>query len=73
MVQQIGVITMEQTTTPAYKYLADLYLDWLNNYLTLSLFADHNGISKEEATILIDMGRNFHEQIATQHNTRGKQ
>ena len=39
----------------------DLYLDFVNNYLTLSAYADHNGLTVEQAKALIDLGRECHE------------
>lgn len=29
--------------------LIDAYLDWRNNYLFLETYAEHNGITKEQA------------------------
>lgn len=37
--------------------LAQVYLDWLNNFLTIAGFAEHYGLHDEEAAILIDLGR----------------
>lgn len=34
-----------------------LYLDWLNNFLTLEKFAEHHGISLETAEKIRDLGR----------------
>jgi len=38
-----------------------LYLDWLNNFLTLERFAEYYGITLEEAAIVINTGRDDHE------------
>lgn len=38
-----------------------LYLDYLNNYLSLELFAFHNGLKKEEAVILLEAGKKLNE------------
>lgn len=45
----------------ARQTLIDLYLDWFNNYLTVELFAEHNGLTVEQAQRLIDLGRDIHE------------
>lgn len=37
----------------ARNYLEELYLDWINNYITIDKFAEHNGITHEQATKLI--------------------
>lgn len=33
--------------------LIELYLDYRNNYLTIAKFAEHNGITKDQAHSLI--------------------
>ena len=45
----------------AHQYLADLYLDWFNNFLSIEAFAAHNGITEEHAQALIDLGKYYHE------------
>jgi hypothetical protein len=37
--------------------LEALYLDYLNNFLTVSAFADHYGMSDYQAEIILDAGR----------------
>jgi hypothetical protein len=37
--------------------LEALYLDYLNNFLTVSAFADHYGMSDSQAEIILDTGR----------------
>lgn len=36
---------------------AAMYLDWINNFLTIGAFADHYNISDETAARIIDLGR----------------
>jgi len=38
-------------------YYDDLYLDYVNNFISVQAFADHYGISKEKANKIIDLGR----------------
>lgn len=45
--------------------LADLYLDWFNNYLTVANFADAEGITLLEANQLIALGKKYHEERVT--------
>jgi len=40
---------------------AELYLDWINNFLTLEPFAEYYGITLEEAATVINTGRDDHE------------
>jgi hypothetical protein len=40
-------------------YLIDLYLEFRNNYLTVSLFSEHLGMTEEQGKQLIDLGRNL--------------
>jgi hypothetical protein len=39
----------------ARDYLTKVYLDWVNNYFFVSTFAEHNGITEEQAELLIDL------------------
>ena len=36
--------------------LAADYLDWVNNYLSVELFAEHRGLTVAEAKMLITLG-----------------
>lgn len=44
--------------------LADLYLEWWNDWLTVERFAEYHGVSVADATTLINMGREYHNQRA---------
>ena len=44
--------------------LADLYLEWWNDWLTVDRFAEYHGVTVADATALISMGREYHEQRA---------
>lgn len=37
--------------------LIDTYLDWWNNYASIGTYADHNGLTFEQAKELIDLAR----------------
>jgi hypothetical protein len=37
--------------------LINVYLDWRNNYLTIDKYAEHNGLTVNEAQTLIDLSR----------------
>tara|TARA_Y100000588_G_scaffold244854_1_gene259050 strand:- start:3121 stop:3324 length:204 start_codon:yes stop_codon:yes gene_type:complete len=39
----------------------DMYLDYVNNFLSLEAFAAHYGISMDLATLVIKEGRILHE------------
>jgi hypothetical protein len=41
----------------ARTYLENLYLDWRNNYLSIDVFAEHNGITKEQAEALLKIAK----------------
>ena len=43
------------------KQLEIMYLDYFNNFLTISRFADYYGITENEAKIIIDAGRKINE------------
>lgn len=38
------------------------YLDWVNNFISTDSLAEHYGITQEEASFLINMGRKYHEE-----------
>lgn len=42
--------------------LINFYLDWVNNFASLSRVAEHYSITESEADQLIDMGRKYHEE-----------
>jgi hypothetical protein len=44
----------------AREYLEALYLDWYNNYVGISTFAEHNGLTDDQASILIDLARSVY-------------
>jgi hypothetical protein len=37
--------------------LISAYLDYVNNYLTVEKYAEHNGLTTEQGTILINLAR----------------
>ena len=39
----------------ARTYLQAVYLDWVNNYLTVEKFAEHNGLTEDQANALISL------------------
>jgi hypothetical protein len=41
--------------------LIEFYLDWVNNYLSVSKMADAYGLSFEVTVNLIEIGKNLHE------------
>lgn len=43
-------------------YLADLYLDWVNNFLTIAVFAEYYGLDEEDARDLLKLAKKSHEQ-----------
>ena len=42
----------------ARDYLTALYLDWVNNYLTMGVFAEHHGLTCEQAENLVKLAKN---------------
>jgi hypothetical protein len=41
--------------------LALIYLDWINNYLTIAGYAAHYGLYESEAETLINLARSCYE------------
>jgi|TARA_R110000782_G_scaffold49179_3_gene107179 hypothetical protein len=46
----------------AYNWLRLLFLDWTNNFISVSAFANEHGLTESDAKILINMGRRYHEE-----------
>lgn len=40
--------------------LIETYLDFFNNYLTISLFAEHRGLSEEQGKQLIELAKSVY-------------
>lgn len=47
------------------QYLINLYLDYVNNWLTLDKFAEFHEITKGEAHTIIEIGKKYHEEYVT--------
>ena len=45
-----------------YEKLQNLYLDWLNNFLTRDRFASWYDISEEQGNRIIEIGRKVHDR-----------
>jgi len=43
-------------------YLADLYLDFVNNFLTIEIFAEYYGLDEDDASDLLKLAKKSHEQ-----------
>jgi len=46
------------------KILVDMYIDWVNNFVSIDTFAEHHGLHKNEAIRLITLAR---EVFQTEH------
>jgi len=47
--------------------LQAIYLDFLNNFLTVERFAEHYGLEQNEAQSIINKGRDLHNSITEDH------
>jgi len=47
--------------------IQDTYLEYVNDYLTITTFAEHKGLTYDEAEDLIRLGRNLHERIVAEN------
>lgn len=50
--------------TPIKNVLADFYLEFLNNWLTIERYAEFNDMSINDCQMLINMGRVCHNERA---------
>jgi hypothetical protein len=44
--------------------LRHMYVEWMNNYLTVEKFAEHHEMTVNDAQVLIDLGRSALEHYA---------
>ncbi len=44
--------------------LRQLYLDYVNDYLTVEVFAEHHGLSVGDAYLVLQAGKRLHEDYA---------
>lgn len=56
-IQRFNEAYDEPINTQACTYIAAIYLDYVNNFLTVERFAEHHGLYKHEAETLIKLGR----------------
>ena len=47
--------------------IQDAFLEYMNDYLTISTFAEHKGLTWDEANDLIRLGRQLHERIVEEN------
>ena len=47
--------------------IQDMYLEYVNDYLTITTFAEHKGLTYDEAEDLIRLGRKIHERIVEEN------
>lgn len=47
--------------TTARSLLEALYLDYFNNYLSVEKYAEHNGLTTEQAEAVLRLARSVHE------------
>jgi hypothetical protein len=47
--------------------IQDAFLEYTNDYLTISTFAEHKGLTWDEANDLIRLGRQLHERIVEEN------
>lgn len=50
-----------------YEAVTALYLDYVNNFLTIEKFASHHGITPKDATALLQMGKAYGEFGSVHH------
>lgn len=63
---------MQYLTETQQNEYADLYLDYVNNFLTVDYFAEYHGIQRGQALSLITYGRDCHELRVQANKARYK-
>jgi len=52
--------------------IIEIYLDWVNNFLSLDKFAEHYGLDEIDAHYIIDLGRKLNEEEATKNKLKNE-
>lgn len=47
--------------------IQEAFLEYTNDYLTITTFAEHKGLTYDEAEALIRLGRKLHERIVEEN------
>jgi len=47
------------------KVLVDMYLDFVNNFISVARFAEYHGVSGEHARAMLDAGRAIYQSWST--------
>ena len=58
---------MKQRANMLKETIQAAYLEYVNDYLTITTFAEHKGITYDEAEALIRLGRGLHERIVEEN------
>jgi hypothetical protein len=59
--------TFTQLTEQSNEEIIAIYLDWVNNFLSLDKFADHYGLDEIDAYEIIELGRILNNEKATKN------
>jgi hypothetical protein len=49
------------------KQLQNMFLEYINNFLTVARFAEYYGFTESEAKQLIDLGHEVHERLVAEY------
>ena len=52
--------------------IIEIYLDWVNNFLSIDKFAQHYEIDEIDAHYLIEVGRKLNEEEATKNKLKSE-
>lgn len=44
------------------QYLIDMYLDYINNWLTIEKFSEFYELTSEDAKKILELGKKYHEE-----------
>ncbi|AEJ81372.1 hypothetical protein Erwinia_phage_Rouille_00122 [Erwinia phage Rouille] len=53
---QSGIVSLESGQEITLAKLQEIYLDWINNFLTVERFAEYYALEVDEAQIIIQAG-----------------
>lgn len=59
----MDVIQYVELNREGMEEIQEVYLDWVNNYITASVFAEHYHLTEKGASKVIALGKDIHEAL----------
>lgn len=61
--ESLVALNVEMIMSDVRVKLIEMYLDYVNNFITVVAFAEHYGFTADQALLAISLGRSVHETV----------